>query len=147
MIRPLEAKDRELFLELIDEFYHSDAVLHATPVEYHINIFEEALRSDTYLLCYIIEPAGTPAGYGLLSKSFSPEVGGPIVWFEELYLREPFRNQGLGTAFFDFVESTIPAARYRLEVEPDNENALQMYYARGYEDLGYLQMVKDEKKL
>ena len=143
MIRPLCATDRQLFLTLMDEFYHSDAVLHPTPAAYHINTFEEIMRSDRYLLAYILEHDNKTAGYALLSRSFSPEVGGTVIWIEEIYIRENFRSQGLGSEFFDWLEKEIPAARYRLEIEPDNQRAAELYRRRGYKNLAYTQMVKD----
>ena len=49
MIRPLQPSDRELFLELTKEFYHSPAVLHEVPEQYFVNNFEEALSESPYL--------------------------------------------------------------------------------------------------
>ena len=143
MIRKLTAADRELFLTLMDEFYHSGAVLHPTPAQYHINTFEEIMASDRYLLCYLLESEAGCAGYALLSRSFSPEVGGSVIWLEEIYLRPAFRGRGLGSGFFDWLEQNLPAARYRLEIEPDNHAAAALYRSRGYRPLPYLQMVKD----
>ena len=143
MIRPLTAEDRKLFLTLCKEFYHSDAVLHPVPEQYLENSFQELMRSDAYLICYILEYEGQPAGYALLSRSFSPEAGGAILWIEELYLRPPFRGHGIGTAFFRYLEEHHPAARYRLEIEPDNARAERLYRSMGFEPLLYRQLVLD----
>mgnify|MGYP002740687863 FL=1 len=35
------------------------------------------------------------------------------------------------------------AARFRLEVEPDNEGARRLYGRLGYEELPYVQMVRE----
>ena len=146
MIRPLTPNDHALFLELCREFYHSDAVLHPVPEHYLENSFQELMRSDTYLICYILEYEAQPVGYALLSRSFSPEVGGTILWIEELYLREAFRSHGIGSAFFRFLEQQHPAARYRLEIEPDNVRAKALYKRHGFEVLPYEQMVRDLDK-
>lgn len=143
MFRKLQMSDREVYLELVWEFYHSDAVLHSVPVEYHINTFNEIMRSDEYLECYMLEDGDEAVGFALLSKSFSPEVGGPIVWVEEIYLREEHRGKGIGKAFFAFMHENISAARYRLEIEPDNKRAEALYSGMGYIPLGYKQMVRD----
>ena len=66
-----------------------------------------------------------------------------VVWIEELYLRPDFRSHGIGSEFFAFLEQEHPAARYRLEIEPDNERAAKLYRSRGYEVLPYVQMIKD----
>ncbi len=147
MFRKLQMSDREVYLEMVGEFYHSDAVLHPVPVEYHINTFNEIMRSDEYLECYMLEDEGEAVGFALLSKSFSPEVGGPIVWVEEIYLREGHRGKGIGKAFFAYMHEHIPAARFRLEIEPDNKRAEALYSSMGYTELGYKQMVRDTDKI
>ena len=144
MIRNLSATDHELCLALCDEFYHSPAVAHPIPPSFYENTFQELMRSDVYAKCYILEAEGAPAGYALLSRSYSAEAGGPVVWVEELYLRPEFRSHGLGSEFFAFLEERHPAARYRLEIEPDNERAAKLYRSRGFEVLPYVQMIKDQ---
>lgn len=143
MIRKLTPQDHVLFLDLCREFYHSSAVMHPIPESYYENTFQELMRSEVYTQCYILEYEGQPAGYALLSKSYSTEAGGMVVWIEELYLRPDFRSHGIGSEFFAFLEQEHPAARYRLEIEPDNERAAKLYRSRGYEVLPYVQMIKD----
>jgi len=41
------------------------------------------------------------------------------------------------------MSENIPAARYRLETEPENEGARRLYARHGYEEFPYLQMVKE----
>lgn len=143
-VRRIADCDRELFLEMSAEFYSSDAVLHDVDRSYHIRTFDELMRSDVYLEGYIFEADGSPAGYALLDRMFSHEAGGVTVWIEELYLRSEYRGRGIGRSFFDMIEKTVPAARYRLEVEPDNLRAQALYRRMGYEFLPYLQMIKDK---
>lgn len=143
MIRNVEKKDESLFMELCDEFYHSDAVLAPIQESYIKGTFDEIIRSKDYLEGFILEFQGETAGYALLSKSFSPEVGGNSVWFEEIYVRPDYQGKGLGKEVFQYVIANIPAARYRLEVEEDNERAISLYKRLDFKLLPYLQMVKD----
>ena len=94
----LQEADRDTFLEMAREFYHSDAVLKPVPDSYFENTLKECLRSDEYLLCYILEWGESAAGYALLSKSYSPEAGGPVLWVEEIYIRPAFRAHRIGSA-------------------------------------------------
>lgn len=142
--RRLEARDRAEFLAMSEEFYTSDAVLHPVPAAYHERAFDELMRSDVYLECYLMESNGAAVGYALLVKAYSREAGGLNIWVDELYLRPAYRGLGAGTAFFSYLESSHPAARYRLEVEPDNERAQNLYRRMGYRPLPYLQMIKGE---
>lgn len=143
-IRKILPSDKDEFIKMSREFYSSDAVLNNVDDSFHFSTFDELMRSDVYLECYIFETdKGEIAGYALLDKMFSHEVGGMLVWVEELYVREAFQNNGIGSAFFAFLEKNIPAARYRLETEPENEGARALYKRKGFKNLEYLQMVKD----
>lgn len=144
MIRKLTAADRDIYLAMAHEFYHSPAVLHAVPDEYLRRGFDEMMRSDQYMQCMLLEHEGNTAGYALLSRTYSQEAGGICVWIEEIYLRPEYRQKGLGRAFFDALEQLLPAARYRLEIEPDNQRAERLYRSLGFEALPYRQMVKDK---
>lgn len=142
MIRRIDPNDRNLFVTLSKEFYSTDAVSHTIPHEYHEKSFDELMRSDEYIECFIFEQDGETAGYALIAKTFSPEAGGVVVWIEELYVREGFRGKGLGKAFFKYMEENYPAARYRLEIEPENLRAKKLYSSLGYKELPYAQMIK-----
>lgn len=143
-IKKLQKEDKELFLSYLHKFYHSEAVLHPTDTQLHLNIFNEVMRSEEYLVCYIFTLNGEHAGYALLSKCFCPEVGGSIVWIEQLYINESSRGKGIATEFLSFIEKQFGPDRIRLEVEEDNENAISLYKKNGYRFLPYLQMVKDK---
>lgn len=140
-IRELTAADRELYLAMADEFYHSNGVLHPVPPSHLEATFRELLRSQTYLRCFFLEEDGEPAGFALLAMAFSQEAGGLVVWLEELYVREAFRGRGLAGDFLTFMKREIPAARYRLEIEPSNEGARRLYARYGFSSLPYEQMV------
>ena len=145
MIRKMTESDRDLYIEMAEEFYHSDAVLHPIPRAHFEKTAEEALKSGTYAEIYLLEYEGKTAGYGLTARTFSQEAGGQVLWIEELYIREAFRSRGLGSEFFAYVEKKYEgrAARFRLEVEEDNVRAVSLYKRLGYETLDYVQMIKE----
>lgn len=146
MFREPNEQDRALFRTLLDEFYHSPAVLHEIPKEYYDRTFDALMQNSPYLKAYFIEQEGETAGYALLSLTFSGEAGGLAVWVEEVYVRPAFQGKGIGGKLFSFLEETFShAARFRLEVEHDNAGAIRLYERLGYEMLPYLQMVRDKK--
>ena len=99
MIRRITPADREAYLSMAHDFYHSEAVLHPVPDEHFVRAFNEMMASDAYLLGLIFESGGQTAGYALLCKTWSQEGGGPCVWIDELFVLPPVRARGLGKAF------------------------------------------------
>lgn len=145
MIRKFEEKDRQIYVEMAREFYHSDAVLHPVPDEHFETTASEALKDDGYARIFMLEHEGVPAGYGLTAKGYSQEAGGLLMWIEEIYIRKAFRSIGLGKEFFEYIEKNMgeDIIRLRLEVEEDNIRAMSFYKKIGYKKLNYVQMVKD----
>ena len=145
MIRKLTADDRELYISMAEEFYHSDAVLSPVPRSYIEKTVDDALPSDAYAELFVCEQKGEIAGYGLTAKTFSQEAGGFVLWIEEIYIREPFRSKGLGREFFAYIEDHKGenVTRLRLEVEEDNTRAVALYKKLGYKVLDYVQMIKE----
>lgn len=142
--RPITAADETDFYTMAEEFYHSDAVLHPIPAEYHRRAFSEMMRSGQYLSGYIFTDGDNTAGFAVTNRMMQHEAGGVMVWVEDLYIRPAYRGQGLGSRFLAWVEEQLrgDAVMLRLETEPENERAQELYYRLGYENLNYLQMIK-----
>ena len=141
-IRKIRPEDKDTFLSMSRDFYASSAVLHDVPEEYHQRCFAELMRSEDYARCYMLEYTGKTAGYALLSLSYSREAGGLCIWIEELYVLPEYQGLGAAHMFFGWLEENIPAARYRLETEPDNLRAKKLYTSLGYYPLEYEQFIK-----
>ena len=146
MFREIRSDDKNLYFDFVDKFYHTDAVNAPVPIENYEVTFNEMMRSDTYLKGYIFEWEGMPCGFALLSRTFSQEAGGISVTIEEIYIEPPYRGNGMGTAFFEYLKREIPAMRFRIEVEDYNEGAKRLYERMGFELLPYLQMVIDKQR-
>ena len=145
MIREMKLEDRDVYLKMAHDFYHSPAVLYPIPDSYIERTFEDCMNGGTYALGYILESEGQTAGYGLVAKTFSQEAGGYVYWLEELYILDDYRSKGLGSEFFAYVEEHKEegVTRFRLEVEDDNVRAAALYERLGYKPLAYNQMVKE----
>ena len=142
--RPITAADETDFYTMAEEFSHSDAVLHPIPAEYHRRAFSEMMRSGQYLSGYIFTDGDNTAGFAVTNRMMQHEAGGVMVWVEDLYIRPAYRGQGLGSRFLAWLEEQLrgDAVMLRLETEPENERAQELYYRLGYENLNYLQMIK-----
>lgn len=143
IVRKVEEKDREIFIKMSRDFYSSEAVLENIDDSYHFIAFDEALKSDLYIECLLLLENEKVVGYSVLNKSFNREAGGMVLWVEELYILPEFQGRGYGGKFFDWLEKNSKPARYRLELEPENERAVALYKKRGYKNLEYIQMIKD----
>lgn len=144
MLRPFTADDRAAYCRMAHDFYRSEAVNHPVPDEFIVRTADQVLSGTPFAAIYMLEHDGQIAGYALLALTWTQEAGGQAVWVEELYILPPFRGQGLGTAFFRELEALYPhAARFRLEIEPDNHRARALYTRMGFQPLPYDQMIHD----
>ena len=143
-IRDIREEDREIFFKMAEDFYSGEACLHTVPVKNFELTLEECLRSKDRARTLILEEDGMPVGYLLLALTYSNEVGGTVVWLDELYFVEEARGKGYGTRVFEWTEAEYPEAkRFRLEATYENKRAIALYERLGYKELHYYQMVKE----
>ncbi len=144
-LRFMKETDWELYLEMATAFYNTPGVLHTIPEEHFKKTFDGILNGDPYINAYMIQFEKKPAGYCLLSHTWSQEGGGLTVWVEEIYVSPEFRGHKLAEkalrALFELYDDT--AARFRLEVTADNKIAKKIYYKLGFKMLDYQQMIKE----
>lgn len=141
-IRAMEVKDRGYVLEMMRVFYASDAVLSNGSEEIFEADIDHCIGECPYLEGYIFENEKEIQGYGMVAKSFSTEFGKPCIWIEDLYVKDAYRGLGIGSFFLKFIESKYPNAVFRLEVEAENERAVNVYRKGGYEVIPYMEMKK-----
>ena len=137
-IRKITKEDKTIYTEMAKDFYSSPAVLENIPEENIISSFDAFLGGTPYGDAFIFEDNGAILGYGVLAYTHSQEAGGKVVWIEEIYVKEEYRGRGLGSEFLEFVKNNIPARRYRLETEPENERAAALYRRHGFEHFEYV---------
>ncbi len=141
-IRRMEKRDKEHVIGMMRVFYASPAVFSNGSEEIFEADFACCIGDSPYIEGYVFEDAGNIQGYAMIAKSFSTEFGKCCVWIEDLYVKEDYRKQGIGTRFLHYVEEKYPDAVFRLEVEAENESAVHTYRKCGYETLPYMEMKK-----
>ncbi len=140
----IKKTDREEFIKMGTEFYSSPAVMHSIPVSHFEKTFDVLIGGSPLADCYIFREGDEVCGYALLALTYSNEAGGKVVWIEEVYVREQYRSKGITGSFFEMLPTLYPdAARLRLEIEPDNERAAQLYRRKGFDVLVYSQMYRE----
>jgi len=70
-------------------------------------------------------------GYALIVLFWSNEYGGNIICLDEIYIKETFRNRGIGSRVIEDIPNLFPeGVAISLEVTPSNERA-KVFYERG----------------
>lgn len=142
MIRKMTEKDAEPVMAMMQVFYASPAVLSNGSKEIFAADIAACLSDSPYLEGYIFEDGVFIQGYAMVAKSFSTEFGKPCIWIEDIYIKSKFRSMGIGSAFFAYLQEQYPGCLFRLEVEKENEGAVQLYERMGFEELPYMEMKK-----
>jgi ribosomal protein S18 acetylase RimI-like enzyme len=140
IFQQISEQDISSLLGLMREFYQQqhmrfDEVVAAKAVT--------KLLADPSLgqICFIYRGSEL-AGYFVLTICVSLEFHGNFALLDELYVREAFRRQKLGTTVISFVENLCRQKgikALRLEVGRTNDGAQRLYRASGFtEDARYL---------
>jgi ribosomal protein S18 acetylase RimI-like enzyme len=133
--RPVSAADFPVLLAHMSELYAQDKIP-----------FDPA-RARAALSGLVADPTlgralgiwldGTIVGYVILTFGYSLEYGGRDAFIDELFISEPFRNQGLGTAAIEFAANLCRSEAIQalhLEVDHTNPRAHALYRRAGFED-------------
>ncbi|QLZ67319.1 N-acetyltransferase [Legionella sp. PC1000] len=96
--RIAKKNDKEEILDLIKKLAEAER---KKPEE--INLTLEKIEShgfgrNKYFHILLAESKKKPAGYALYFFSYSASAGAPILYIEDLFVDEPYRNFGLGTS-------------------------------------------------
>jgi len=128
-------------INMMEVFYSSDAVSTNGSPEIFERDFEECLKGIV-LLGYVIKKDQEIIGYTMLSKGFCTEWGKPLIFIEDIYIKPEHRYHGYSRYVFDFILNEFKDHVFKLEVELENESAINCYKRTGFEVLPYSIMVK-----
>ncbi|MGD1941932.1 MAG: GNAT family N-acetyltransferase [Leptolyngbyaceae cyanobacterium] len=128
-----QKQDLDLLMQLSEEFYELDG--HQFEPDKAQHALLGIIDNDLYGRICVILGDDTAIGYVALMFGYSLEYHGRDAILDEIYLRAPFRGQGIGTQTFAFVESAcrqLGINTLHLEVMDDNEAARSLYGRLGY---------------
>ena len=141
-IRIMENADLSAVINMMRGFYASDAVLTNGSEEIFLADAVECVSDSPYLEGYVFENESGVQGYAMCAKSFSTEFGKRCIWIEDLYVKEEYRGQGIGSDFLAFISGKYSDCILRLEAEAENERAIHVYKKAGFEVLPYTELIK-----
>jgi GNAT superfamily N-acetyltransferase len=125
--------DVEQLVRMMDEFYAEGgySLNHRRATE----AFATLLADERLGWVWLIQAEGQDVGYVVLALCYSMEYGGLSAFVDDLFIRAPFRRDGLGTAALREVR-TICARRgvraIHVETGPDNTTAQAVYRRAGF---------------
>lgn len=138
-----ETNDLQKYIDLASEF-HSGPGSFTDP---NLNVFNtnfSKVMEGVNVHAFFIEVDKETVGYVLTTQMYSTEIGGDVLWVEEISISEQFQGKGLGSKAIESLVSKFPnIKRFRLEVAPKNSGAKKLYSRLGFEESPYEQMYKD----
>lgn len=144
-IKEMKTEDTQNVLRMMKIFYGSPAVSHDVAEDTMKRDIEACISDNPLIEGYVFREQDEVAGYGMIVNSFSTEFGKACIWVEDLYIEPKYRSRGIGTQFLSFVEERFreQSVLLKLEVERENTVAVEVYRKHGYEELPYMEMIKE----
>lgn len=130
--RLAEFIDIDPLMELVQEFYQFEQISFNEKV---VKAFTALLGDDQFGFIWLICDRDRPIGYVALTFLFSMEYHGRCGFVDELYIREPYRGQGIGKQVFSFLEDFLKSQNMRsffLVVDHWNDRAESLYTKLGF---------------
>ena len=132
-LRLAEPGDEQCLLGLIRELADYERLSHEVSATSDLlaeNLFGENAVAEAVLA----EVEGKTVGFALFFRNFSTFLGRPGVYLEDLYVRKPFRGQGIGRALLGHLAKLARHRGYgRMEwsVLDWNRAAIEFYESLG----------------
>ena len=133
-IRPFDPRDESDVLRMVRELYADDPSPH-TPGDDHVRRTLGMITDERRGAVWLADDGeGTPPfAYMFLTKVWSNELGGDLVFIDELWVARERRSGGVGTALVEHgIATTNGAVAFELEVSPNNTRARALYERLGF---------------
>ena len=131
--RQANPNDRDALEQMILAYYLFDnQTVEISKIHSSLDI---ALTENPHVIIWIIEVDKEPAGYFALAIGFTIEAGGKDGFLDELFVKEKYRDRGIGRAAVKFALDICPSMEIRrlsLEVETHNLRAKRLYQDIGF---------------
>lgn len=125
--------DINLILTMMEEFYKLEHIPFNNQIA--TRCLEEIVSDDRLAKIWLICADEEPVGYVVLTFGYSIEFHGRDALVDELYIRENYRSQGIGTQTLEFVKTvcqSLGIAAVHLVVAYENKKAKSVYQKMGF---------------
>ncbi|SHG76091.1 Acetyltransferase, GNAT family [Flavobacterium micromati] len=132
--KPLVISDIESVVIMMQEFYAVDN--YPIDVDVSKTLLTDFISNENLGKAWLIIFNNEIVGYVIITFIFSFEYQGKIAFLDELYVREKFRGNGIGSQTLAFIieeSKQLSLKLIYLEIENHNQNAQKLYIASGFE--------------
>lgn len=132
-IRKATPDDIPLILELIRELAHYERAPQEA-VATAEDLRRDGFSAEPRFYVEIAEWEGEPAGFALWFFNYSTWQGKPGIYLEDLFVRPPFRQRGIGKALLAYLAKVAvekDCGRYQWQVLDWNTPAIDFYQSLG----------------
>lgn len=146
--KPFTPADKAEYLAMCRDFYTCGATAFPISEAQMEATFDYVAAGTPYAFGFILEHAGSPAGYALGYPFYSNEAGCLCLMLEEIYIKPAWRSHRLGGDYLRAIAPEmerrlgLPIGALKLECCPGNERARKLYERLGFCALPYCPMVQ-----
>ena len=97
-------------------------------------VLQHAFGKEKYFQVLLAEKDKKPVAYALYFFTYSAYKGAPVLYIEDLYVSEPYRHHGIGTAILSHLKNLAKergCCRMEWHVFDWNKPAIQFYQSLG----------------
>lgn len=133
--RQYRPEDFEDLCEMVLGLYTKDGIrtTHMTNEKVALSV-KNLMKSGSNGQIHIFTKSGERIGYCIINQFWSNEFSGQILYVDELFVKPKFRNSGVGSQFFKFLQANPEndSVAFMLETVNENEKAIGFYRKLGF---------------
>ncbi|MEH7883723.1 GNAT family N-acetyltransferase [Bacillus sp. JJ1609] len=141
-LRDYDDSDYIEFVGMVSSLYREDSEgqpMNKSKVAATINEYK---KNPGKIRIVILKKNNAIIGYSILVYLWSNEYGGNILIVDELYIKEKFRNEGIGSYFIKRLEESDEIVAIQLETTPSNRRVFNYYLRLGFEVVENAHLIK-----
>ena len=149
-IRKFKLIDKKELIELIQNLYKKDSNGESINLQKINRTLKELFLHTEKGSIFVIEEKEKIIGYSIIINYWSNEFGGNILFIDEIFIHQDYRNMGIGTNFINYlIKNKINSSvGIQLEVVKSNTKAKNFYEKLGFNLSDRIHMIysKDKNK-
>lgn len=141
-IRRYEDHDYMELVGMVNSLYSEDPEGQPMNISKVAATINEYKKNPEKIRIIILEKNNAIIGYSIIVYFWSNEYGGNILIVDELYIKEKFRNEGIGSYFIKWLGDNDEVVAIQLETTPSNKRVFNYYIRLGFEVVGNVRLIK-----